>query len=44
VLMFTGPIEGKRYVDVSENGVYWYFVVVSWLPVYAILYLAARVL
>ena len=44
VLMFTGPIEGKRYVDVSENGVYWYFVVVSWLPVYAILYLAPRVL
>jgi cytochrome c oxidase subunit III len=44
VLMFTGPLEGKRYVDVSENAVYWYFVVVSWLPVYAILYLAPRVL
>ena len=44
VLMFTGPIEGKRYVDVSENAVYWYFVVVSWLPLYAILYFAPRVL
>src|SRR4051812_19771581 len=26
-LMWFGPIEGKRYVDVSENAFYWYFVV-----------------
>lgn len=38
VLMHTGPIEGKRYVDVSENSLYWYFVVWSWLPVYAVIY------
>jgi cytochrome c oxidase subunit I+III len=44
VLMFTGPVEGKRYVDVAENQVYWYFVVLSWLPVYAIVYLAPYVL
>lgn len=44
VLMFTGPIEGKRYVDVAENAVYWYFVAGSWLPVYAVIYLAPRVL
>jgi heme/copper-type cytochrome/quinol oxidase subunit 3 len=44
VLMFTGPIEGKRYVDVAENAVYWYFVVASWVPVYAIVYLAPRLL
>ena len=42
VLMFTGPLEGKRFVDVSENSLYWYFVVLSWLPVYAVLYLAPR--
>jgi cytochrome c oxidase subunit I+III len=42
VLMFTGPIEGKRYVDVSENALYWYFVVFSWLPIYAVLYWAPR--
>jgi cytochrome c oxidase subunit III len=42
VLMFTGPIEGKRYVDVSENSLYWYFVVFSWLPIYAVLYWAPR--
>ncbi|HZA94736.1 MAG TPA: cytochrome C oxidase subunit III, partial [Burkholderiaceae bacterium] len=42
VLMHTGPIEGKRYVDVSENSLYWYFVVFSWLPIYAVIYLAPR--
>lgn len=44
VLMFAGPLEGKRFVDVSENALYWYFVVLSWLPIYAIVYLAPRVL
>lgn len=38
VLMFTGPLEGRRHVDVAENGMYWYFVVWSWLPIYAVLY------
>jgi cytochrome c oxidase subunit III len=44
VLMFTGPLEGKRFVDVSENCVYWYFVVFAWLPIYAIIYGASRFL
>lgn len=42
VLLYTGPFEGKRFVDVSENAVYWYFVVASWLPIYAVIYLAPR--
>jgi cytochrome c oxidase subunit III len=42
VLMFKGPLEGKRYVDVSENAGYWYFVVLSWLPIYAVIYWGAR--
>jgi heme/copper-type cytochrome/quinol oxidase subunit 3 len=41
-LMFTGPLEGKRFVDVSENAAYWYFVVLSWLPIYAVVYWGAR--
>jgi cytochrome c oxidase subunit 3 len=41
-LMFTGHVEPKRLVDVSENGLYWYFVVLSWLPIYATIYLAPR--
>jgi heme/copper-type cytochrome/quinol oxidase subunit 3 len=42
VLLFMGPLEGKRFVDVSENALYWYFVVLSWLPIYAVIYWAAR--
>ena len=44
VLLFVGPVEEKRFVDVQENSVYWYFVVLSWLPIYAVLYWAPRVL
>jgi cytochrome c oxidase subunit III len=42
VLMFVGPLEEKRFVDVSENAMYWYFVVLSWLPIYALIYFAPR--
>ena len=42
VLLFTGPLEGQRFVDVSENAMYWYFVVFSWLPIYAVIYWAPR--
>jgi heme/copper-type cytochrome/quinol oxidase subunit 3 len=44
VLFFTGPLEGRRFTDVSENAFYWYFVVFSWLPIYLVIYWGARVL
>jgi cytochrome c oxidase subunit III len=44
VLMFVGPVEEKRFVDVSENAGYWYFVVLSWLPIYGVIYWAARLI
>jgi cytochrome c oxidase subunit 3 len=44
VLAYTGPWEGKRFVDLSENAMYWYFVVIAWLPIYAVVYLAPRLL
>jgi heme/copper-type cytochrome/quinol oxidase subunit 3 len=44
VLMHSGPLEGKRFVDVSENCYYWYFVVIAWVPIYLIIYIAPRVL
>lgn len=44
ILMFTGPIEGKRFVDVSENSIYWDFVVVMWVLTYAVIYWAPRLL
>ena len=44
VLFFTGPLDGKRYVDVSENSFYWYFVVATWIPIYLVIYWGARAL
>jgi cytochrome c oxidase subunit I+III len=43
-LFFTDRVEGKRYMDVSENADYWYFVIFAWLPIYAVIYLAPRLL
>jgi heme/copper-type cytochrome/quinol oxidase subunit 3 len=40
VLIFTRPLERKRFVDVSENAFYWYFVVLAWIPIYVIIYFA----
>jgi heme/copper-type cytochrome/quinol oxidase subunit 3 len=45
VLMFTRHgRKPTRFVDVAENCFYWYFVVLSWLPIYAVLYWAPRLL
>jgi heme/copper-type cytochrome/quinol oxidase subunit 3 len=43
-LFYKGPLDGKRYTDVSENSFYWYFVVVAWLPIYLVIYWGARAL
>ena len=43
-LMFIGPIEEKRFVDVEENSVYWYFVIGAWLPIYGVIYWAPRLI
>jgi cytochrome c oxidase subunit III len=41
-LMFTSHVEPKRFVDVSENSLYWNFVVLAWIPVYVTVYFAPR--
>ena len=43
VLMFTRHgHNGRRFSDVSDNAFYWDFVVLSWLPIYFILYWLPR--
>ena len=42
-LMFTKHIHGKRFSDVEDNAIYWDFVVISWLPLYALIYWISRV-
>jgi len=41
-VMFRKPLEGKRYVDIAENCGYWMFIVVTWIPIYAVVYWAPR--
>jgi cytochrome c oxidase subunit III len=44
-LMFTRHHDdARRFVDVAENCFYWNFVVLSWPPIYAVLYWAPRLL
>jgi heme/copper-type cytochrome/quinol oxidase subunit 3 len=42
VLMFTGPVTESRFVDCSENSLYWYFIVAWWIPIYLTIYWAPR--
>jgi heme/copper-type cytochrome/quinol oxidase subunit 3 len=35
-------IEGRRFVDVSENSLYWRFVWLAWLPIYFLIYWLPR--
>jgi heme/copper-type cytochrome/quinol oxidase subunit 3 len=44
VWLFTHEIRGAEYSDVSDYCAYWTFVVVTWLPLYALVYWAPRVL
>ena len=41
-LMFVRPGGKKRYIDVSENSLYWYFIVLWWVPYYLTVYWAPR--
>jgi heme/copper-type cytochrome/quinol oxidase subunit 3 len=41
-LLFIGPVTEKRYVDASENSLYWYFIVAWWIPIYLTIFWMPR--
>jgi cytochrome c oxidase subunit III len=41
-VLYTGPVKESHLVDVSENALYWYFVVLAWLPIYGLIYWTPR--
>ena len=41
-LAFVGPNSKKRFVDYSENSLYWYFIVAWWIPIYLTIYFMPR--
>jgi heme/copper-type cytochrome/quinol oxidase subunit 3 len=44
ILVLAGPVEGQHVRDISANAVYWYFVSLSWVALYTIVFLTPRFL
>jgi heme/copper-type cytochrome/quinol oxidase subunit 3 len=42
VWLYTHQIGDDQFADVEDNCNYWHFVVLAWLPIYALLYWAPR--
>ena len=42
LVMFVGPVEKKHFTDATVMAVYWYFIVISWVALYVIVFLAPR--
>ncbi|MDB5444746.1 MAG: putative cytochrome c oxidase subunit protein [Phenylobacterium sp.] len=40
--LFTHSVDTERFSDVDDDGVYWMFVVVCWVPIYLLVYWAPR--
>lgn len=41
-MTYGAPMSPERYVDISENSLYWYFIVLWWAPIYLTIYFAPR--
>jgi cytochrome c oxidase subunit III len=41
-MAYTKTMTRKRFVDLSENSLYWYFIVAWWVPIYAVIYFGPR--
>jgi cytochrome c oxidase subunit I+III len=41
-LLWKGPVEQKHFGDIEASALLWYFVVLEWVPGFAILYLEPR--
>jgi heme/copper-type cytochrome/quinol oxidase subunit 3 len=37
------PVEDRHYLDARLDGVFWYFIVVTWIPLYAVVFLVPRI-
>lgn len=44
IVSFIWPFDGGEYSGVADNCVYWRFVVLTWLPIGALVYLGPRLL
>jgi heme/copper-type cytochrome/quinol oxidase subunit 3 len=42
IFQFTHPVDTERFSDTDDNAGYWAFVVMTWLPIYLLVYWAPR--
>jgi len=42
-LFVNGPVLPRHYPDACDIGNYWYFLVLSWLPIWFIVYIGPRI-
>jgi cytochrome c oxidase subunit I+III len=42
LVMFVGPVDKNHYADANAMAIYWYFIVISWVALYAIVFIAPR--
>ncbi|HEY2797865.1 MAG TPA: cytochrome c oxidase subunit 3 [Thermoanaerobaculia bacterium] len=43
VYVLVKPIEERHFLDARLDGVFWYFIVVTWIPLYVVLFLVPRI-
>lgn len=43
VLLLLGPVEKRHFADVADSAMYWFFIVLIWLPLYFMLYVSPRI-
>ena len=37
------PVEDHHFLDARLDGVFWYFIVITWIPLYAVVFLVPRI-
>ena len=42
IFTFTHEVDTDRFSDAADNCMYWHFVVIAWLPIYALVYWVPR--
>jgi cytochrome c oxidase subunit 1/cytochrome c oxidase subunit I+III len=42
IYVLLRPIEKKHFLDARLDGVFWYFIVISWIPLYAVVFIVPR--
>jgi cytochrome c oxidase subunit 1/cytochrome c oxidase subunit I+III len=43
VYVLIKPIEDRHFLDARLDGVFWYFIVITWIPLYAVVFLVPRI-